>query len=585
MASRLPAGVAILISGASPALSPSCESVRAVMDQFKDIYHDKEADEISLEKKNLALREEVLRDSSIFKHPCQSKSWIWKCFYWALRSAYLLALWTPSALLYIVSKVTDNAALRELWLDLTVWTIETSGCIFIKFAQWCSMRPDMFAMEVIEKLKVLQQVSVTHSMAHTRHEIRASFGRELEEIFSEFNPVPIASGSIAQVHHARLRSTGQEVAVKVRHPSVIEQSFVDLNIISSFVLAGKLTSLPFDRAGLISHLHRQVDLSIEAQNLRLFRANFAREMESGLLIFPEAVRGLASASVLVETWCEGKEVTNLFCRAWTREGIDKKAIGTIDQADRKRNSLIARTLFDAYMKMFLRDNCIHGDLHGGNVLYHGQNGQSGSTPGVERLSIIDVGLITSLPADVQTGFASFFVAIMKGDADGLVDQILLFNTNDDAVNSPEIERVFRQTVREVVDKEICVESNRAPNGDPIHAGNIVGAVMRIMQEHEVRIDKDFASGLWSMTVAEGLIKQLDPCFDIVGESRPYFTRYAGSGLLREFTTRKLVAGTVDSYLQSLMASVREHFPKLGSWRDDAEADMKNSEFPVLINDA
>ena len=326
MASRLPAGFAILIAGASPALSPSCESVRAVIDQFQDIYHDKETDELSLEKQNLALREEVLRDSSTFKHPCQSRSWIWKCFYWALRrsvhgpirgynasfalcflargrvgrvdilffgsviwqlvtqhSAYLLALWTPSALLYILSKVTDNAALRELWLDLTVWTFETSGCIFIKFAQWCSMRPDMFAMEVIDKLKVLQQVTVTHSMAHTRHEIRASFGRELEEIFSEFDPVPIASGSIAQVHHARLRSNGQEVAVKVRHPSVIEQSYVDLNIISSFVLAGKAMliapSLPFDREGIITHLQRQVDLSIEAQNLRLFRANFARWVE------------------------------------------------------------------------------------------------------------------------------------------------------------------------------------------------------------------------------------------------------------------------------------------------------------------
>merc|ERR1712224_473531 len=135
----------------------------------------------------------------------------------------------------------------------------------------------------------------------------------------------------------------------------------------------------------------------------------------------------------------------------------------------------------------------------------------------------------------------------------------------DAVNSPETERVFRQTVREVVGKEVCFESNRAPNGDPIHAGNILGAIMRIMHEHEVRIDKDFASGIWSMTVGEGLIKQLDPSFDIIGESRPYFARYAGSALLREFTTRKLVTDAVDNYWQSLLASVREHFPNLGSW--------------------
>ena len=179
-------------------------------------------------------------------------------------------------MLYITSKVVDSSALRELWLDWTVQTIEASGCIFIKFAQWCSMRPDIFPMEIIDKLKVLQQVKVTHSMAHTRHEIRISFGGELEEMFSEFDPVPIASGSIAQVHRARLRSNGQQVAVKVRHPNVIKQSYVDMNIISTCVIATKLTSLPFDRASLITHLHKQIDLSIEAQNLRLFRANFAR---------------------------------------------------------------------------------------------------------------------------------------------------------------------------------------------------------------------------------------------------------------------------------------------------------------------
>ena len=49
----------------------------------------------------------------------------------------------------------------------------------------------------------------------------------MQDTFSEIDPVPLGSASIGQVHRARLKSTGQEVAVKVQYPEVQVRRVVD----------------------------------------------------------------------------------------------------------------------------------------------------------------------------------------------------------------------------------------------------------------------------------------------------------------------------------------------------------------------
>ena len=61
------------------------------------------------------------------------------------------------------------------------------------------MRPDLFSPDVIEALSALRDDGPKHSFEHSRHEIEAAFGARLEDVFEYVDPVPIASGSIAQV--------------------------------------------------------------------------------------------------------------------------------------------------------------------------------------------------------------------------------------------------------------------------------------------------------------------------------------------------------------------------------------------------
>ena len=47
-----------------------------------------------------------------------------------------------------------------------------------------------------------------HSLKFTRSAIKQAFGASVEELFEEFEEVPVASGSIGQVYQAKLSAKG-----------------------------------------------------------------------------------------------------------------------------------------------------------------------------------------------------------------------------------------------------------------------------------------------------------------------------------------------------------------------------------------
>ena len=105
------------------------------------------------------------------------------------------------------------------------------------------------------------------------------------------------------------------MAVKVRHPRVLRETFVDVDIIFWTIDKVGIGALPTTKRDFAALLQQQIDLDVEAANLNLFRKNFAAEIEAGLVVFPEAVPGLHAPAVLVESWAEGLTVDGLFSGA------------------------------------------------------------------------------------------------------------------------------------------------------------------------------------------------------------------------------------------------------------------------------
>ncbi|KAM3131748.1 hypothetical protein pb186bvf_016144 [Paramecium bursaria] len=90
-----------------------------------------------------------------------------------------------------------------------------------------------------------------------------------EKIFKKWNPVPISSASIAQVHKAVLMD-GREVAVKIQHPWLKEQMEGDIRLIEIFVDVAERIFPGFKYKWLAEELRvnlpKELDFQLEIKN-------------------------------------------------------------------------------------------------------------------------------------------------------------------------------------------------------------------------------------------------------------------------------------------------------------------------------
>ncbi|KAF5728341.1 serine/threonine-protein kinase abkC isoform X1 [Tripterygium wilfordii] len=203
-----------------------------------------------------------------------------------LRAMYLAMLFTPCVAMAPFAE-SIGGQFRSTWLHIVHHTLKKAGPAFIKWGQWAATRPDLFAGDLCCELSKLHTSAPAHDFSFARKSVEKAFGRKLDEIFSKFEEVPVASGSVAQVHRATLkyRYPGQQikpilVAVKVQHPGVgetIKRDFMIINFVakaSNFIPTLKWLRLDESIEQFAVFMMSQVDLAREAAHLSRFIYNF-----------------------------------------------------------------------------------------------------------------------------------------------------------------------------------------------------------------------------------------------------------------------------------------------------------------------
>jgi len=462
-------------------------------------------------------------------HPYDCKPWYWKVMFSIRRGSFLFVVWIPYAVVWLAALLTGSNRLHRASLRYLVWTFEICGMTFQKFGQWMSMRPDIFSPQTIKALSMLCMSSRTHPWKATRQTFRNTFGCELEDVFLHVEETPLASGSVAQVYHAKLRPQyalpdgNCDVVIKVRHPGVLDESFLDISLIYAFSSFTRILSIPFQKEEFLSSLQKQLDLSCEARSMVKFAANFKAERAAGTVQFPTVCPQFSSSSVLVMSWAAGCPVCDIFSsvggsgHGWdvltdqTMSGVQ------LDEGLIELKRELAKTIFDINMKMYLRDNYIHGDMHGGNLLY---------SPSSKLVTVLDVGLTLSLDEPTSQAFRKFLRAVCLGDVPVLVSSLQAFNVSESTLLDYQLfETDIKKLVHRWVGKAAFPgQAPRAPDGGPVSVGDLMGGIFFVLQEHRLCLRGDIASTLCAIAIVEGLIRQLDPEFDMVNGAMKYLVR-------------------------------------------------------------
>lgn len=467
------------------------------------------------------------KPSGRFVHPYEKWPWYSKAWFALKRAVFLAWAFAPffcaSGCLLLFGK--DNPSWRNFWLEQMLHCTQRAGAAFQKFGQWLSMRPDMFPPDVIQVLSKLRADAPAHPPAVSRQMLKEHLGKDVEELFDEFQEEPVASGSVGQVHRARLRPEhaldgpgGQlrDVAVKVQHPAVVDSAFMDLSIVWKVVEFSEKfihMTLPFDRGDFDEVIQSQMDFMREAWNLQRFEQNFKAE---ACIKFPKVSAKLVTSEVLVETWAEGSLISEImedFDNPSASRDADLHSSRTQRAAFQKKLSSI---LYDMSMKMMTRDNFVHGDLHGGNILYSESD---------SYVTVLDAGIATSLESQSVAPFGRFLNALCSGHADTVVEYLRRFNESKSPVNVAQLTSDIQATMDKFMGPEHM-------SGDgPVNAADMFGEVLFSMQKHGMLLKGDVASTLFTISISEGLIRQLDPAFDVARSALPYIAKYMPFALL------------------------------------------------------
>lgn len=244
-------------------------------------------------------------------------------------------------------------------------SLEELGPIFIKFGQALSTRPDLIPPDVAIELSKLQDCVPPFPSEVALRIVEDAYKAPILDIFAEFNPIPIASASMAQVHAAKLKN-GQEVVIKILRPDMrktIQQDLALLKTIAAWAERYWSQGYRLKPIEIVNEFQRslfdELDLKREAANATQLRRNFDK---SPLLYVPEIHWDYLHDNILVMERIYGIPVTDIASLQAHQINIPK----------------LAERGLEIFFTQVFRDRFFHADMHPGNIFvspHHPKNPQ------------------------------------------------------------------------------------------------------------------------------------------------------------------------------------------------------------------
>jgi ubiquinone biosynthesis protein len=387
--------------------------------------------------------------------------------------------------------------------------LEALGPIFVKFGQVLSTRRDLMPTDIADELAKLQDRVPPFESALALREIEKAYGRPVDEVFAEFDPQPVASASIAQVHFARLheRDGGYEVAVKILRPNMLSVIEHDLALMDSGAMLleklwadGKRLKPREVVAEFAKYLRDELDLMREAANASQLRRNFT---DSTLLMVPEVYWDFCTSTVMVMERMKGTPISR------------------IDQlrADGINLSKLSEAGVEIFFTQVFRDGFFHADMHPGNIFVAADG----------RYIALDFGIVGTLTDSDKNYLAQNFLAFFRRDYKRVAEAHIESGWAPKETRVDEFEAAIRAVCEPIFDRPL----------KDISFGKILLRLFQTSRRFNVEIQPQLVMLQKTLLNIEGLGRQLDPELDLWKTAKPFLERWMSEqvgwrGLVRTF---------------------------------------------------
>lgn len=368
---------------------------------------------------------------------------------------------------------------------------EELGTTFIKLGQVLSTRVDLIPPEYIEELEKLLDRVPPADYELIREAVEQELDKPLDDVFDYFEPVPLASASIGQVHAARLKS-GEEVIVKVKRPGVKEQVNTDVGIITELArLASRRIPIlrDYDLEGIVREftqtLLSELDYLQEGRNADHFRENFRGDYR---VYIPEVYWDYTTSEVIVMERIYGVRINDI--EALKREDLDPE--------------VVAKRSADILLEQVFEHGFFHADPHPANFFVLQD----------ESIGLVDFGMVGYIDQLTKGTLVDLFIAIFQQDPDGVVDAYVDLGVAGRVEHFGEL----RNEIGSLIMKYYGLTLRQ------VNIRSVLNDVTAVIRRHNLRMPANLALLVKTISMEEALVMKLDPDFNFTQEMTPFARR-------------------------------------------------------------
>ena len=366
------------------------------------------------------------------------------------------------------------------------------GPSFVKAGQVLANRPDIVRADYMEQLCKLQDDVPAFPSEHAFAIMQRELGRPLDEVFEQISDTPVAAASLGQVYRATLKSTGEQVAVKVQRPGiepVILRDLVLFRELARFVNAVAIERLGCNAQLIVDEfgekLLEELDYVQEGRNLSDFYQNFENDP---VVKIPKFYKELSGSKMLTMEWIDGVRCTDP--RGIRESGID------VDE--------FIRVGVMSGLRQLLEFGLFLGDPHPGNI-FAMRDG---------RIAYVDFGNVAQLSQTNKQTLVDAVVHAVNEDYDSMAGDFIrlgfLAKGTDVAPIVPALEKIWQDA--------------RTASLQNFNFRTVTGAFNELVYQYPIRIPERFSLVIRSLLTQEGICMSLSPDFRFLEVAYPYVAK-------------------------------------------------------------